>query len=56
MSETQIHQFARAVALANGHPDPAAYADLVEGHFNEIVNPAPVPAPEFAPAPPNTGS
>lgn len=53
----QVKALARALAAANGHPDPEAYAETVAGHFaDQSAAPAAVdtstaaPAPEAAPA------
>jgi hypothetical protein len=46
-----VVQFATALAMANGHPDPAGFAQTVANNFtalNAQASPTPTPA---APAP-----
>lgn len=40
----EFHDLLRALAAANGHPEPTAYADRVAAHYGKpdpIVEPAP---------------
>jgi len=46
-TEAAVKAFAAAIATANGHPDPAAYAEVVAAAY---VPPAAAPAAAPAPA------
>jgi hypothetical protein len=46
---TDVTQFATALAMANGHPDPAGFAQTVANNFTALATQAaPTPTPAIA--------
>lgn len=47
----ELKAFARAIASANGHPDPEAYAEHVAEKYTPPATPAPAEPAPVEPAP-----
>lgn len=50
MDQATAHQFALAIAAANGHPDAEEWAKSVADHFASIANAEVAAAPASIPA------